>query len=132
MDVGKEVETARCKPWKFHDDAAAVVLSAETGRGRGSKQVGKPIKHSDVTQVGLEGFYGFAVIYDTAVAFVVETEAATGDWGRVQDRGASIKRGQNKRMHQIKQCNASADGMLVLANHTSLCYMTGRKVEEDE
>ena len=45
VDVGKEAETARCKPGKLHDDAAAVALSAETARGRGSKQVGKPIKH---------------------------------------------------------------------------------------
>ena len=38
-------------------------------------------------------------------------------------------------MHQIKQCNASADGLLVLANHTFVCYMAaeaGRKVGEDE
>ena len=45
--------------------------------------------------------------HDTAVA---GTEAATGDRGRVEDREASIKREQNKTMHQMNQCNASADG----------------------
>ena len=48
---------------------------------------------------------------------------------------ASIKTRQKRAMHQIKQCDASADGLLVLANHTFVCYMAavaGRKFGEDE
>ena len=48
---------------------------------------------------------------------------------------ASIKARQKRTMQQIKRCNASADGLLVLANHTFVCYMAaaaGRKVGEDE
>ena len=76
----------------------------------------------------------FDVTHDTAVAVVAET-AATGDRLMVENRVRINQNRAKQAMHQIKQCNASADGLLVLANHTFVCYMAavaGRKVGEDE
>ena len=118
------------------------LLKLTGDRGDSSKQVGEPIKsrqncyliklHTYINQLG--GFIwpcSFGVNHDTTVAVVAETDS-TGDRGRVQGiNQSSAKEG----MQQIKRCNASADGLLVLANHTFVCYMAavaGRKVGEDE